>query len=129
MPATAESVAARLHYIRQDGKEVYKRAVREMAEVSRLMLDRNAVDPKDLKLFVPHQANLRIMDAACKRLDLPNDRMAVNIGNYANTTSATLPTALHQSLELGKVQKGDLIVLAAFGAGFTWGGMLMRWAV
>lgn len=128
-PATAETVAARMHYIHQDGKEVYKNAVREMAEVSRLMLDRNNVNPKDLALFVPHQANLRIMDAAAKRLELPGDRMARNISEYANTTSATLPTALHQSLEKGMVKKGDLIVFAAFGAGFTWGGTLMRWAV
>ncbi|BDU76629.1 beta-ketoacyl-ACP synthase III [Mesoterricola sediminis] len=128
-PASEETVAQRLHYIHQEGKEVYKHAVREMAEVSRLMLDRNNIDPKDLALFVPHQANLRIMDAAAKRLELPAERMACNISEYANTTSATLPTALHQSLEKGKLKKGDLVVFAAFGAGFTWGGNLMRWAV
>ncbi len=127
-PATAETVAANEHCIYQNGQEVFKNAVREMAEVSRLMLDRNAIDPKDLKLFVPHQANNRIMEAAAKRLELPLERMANNIMYYANTTSATLPTAMHQSLEAGKVQKGDYVVLAAFGAGFTWGGMLMKWA-
>ena len=127
-PSTAETVAARMHFIHQDGKEVYKRAVRDMAEVSRLMLDRNRIQTSDLNLFVPHQANLRIMDAAAKRLELPPERMASNIGDYANTTSATLPTALHQSLEAGKVKKGDLVVFAAFGAGFTWGGTLLRWA-
>jgi len=127
-PATAETVAANQHCIHQNGKEVYKNAVRDMAEISRLMLDRNAIDPKDLKLFVPHQANNRIMEAAAKRLELPLDRMATNIELFANTTSATLPTALHQSLGAGKVQKGDYVVLAAFGAGFTWGGMLMKWA-
>jgi len=127
-PSTAETVAAKMHYIHQDGKEVYKRAVRDMAEVSRLMLDRNHVSCKDLSLFVPHQANLRIMDAAAKRLELPPERMANNIANYANTTSATLPTALHQSLEAGMLKKGDLAVFAAFGAGFTWGGALLRWA-
>jgi len=129
MPASAETVAAGLHFIHQEGKEVYRNAVRDMAEVSRLMLDRNGIAPGDLALFVPHQANLRIMDAAAKRLELPYERMASNIAQYANTTSATLPTALHQSLEAGKVRKGDLIVLAAFGAGFTWGGTLLRWAV
>jgi 3-oxoacyl-[acyl-carrier-protein] synthase III len=128
-PSTAETVAAKMHYIHQDGKEVYKRAVRDMAEVSRLMLDRNAINTDQLALFVPHQANIRIMDAALKRLELPTERMASNIGQYANTTSATLPTALHQSLEEGKLKKGDLVVLAAFGAGFTWGGTLVRWAV
>jgi len=127
-PASAETVAAKEHFIHQQGQEVYKNAVREMAEVSRLMLDRNAIDPKDLALFVPHQANNRIMEAAAKRLELPLDRMANNIMHYANTTSATIPTAMHQSLEAGKVKKGDYVVFAAFGAGFTWGGMLLKWA-
>ena len=127
-PPSAETVAAKQHFIRQEGKEVYKNAVRDMAEVSRLMLDRNNVNPADLKLFVPHQANLRIMDAAAKRLELPAERMANNISEFANTTAATIPTALHQCLEQGRIQKGDLIVLAAFGAGFTWGGTLLRWA-
>ena len=111
-PSTAETVAAKMHYIHQDGKEVYKRAVRDMAEVSRLMLDRNQINTSDLALFIPHQANVRIMDAAAKRLELPQDRMA-----------------LHQSLAAGKLKKGDLVVFAAFGAGFTWGGALVRWAV
>jgi 3-oxoacyl-[acyl-carrier-protein] synthase III len=128
-PSTHATVDAKMHFIHQDGKEVYRRAVRDMAEVSRLMLDRNGVATDDLALFVPHQANVRIMDAALKRLELPADRMANNIGEYANTTSATLPTALHQRLEAGKLKKGDLVVLAAFGAGFTWGGALVRWAV
>jgi 3-oxoacyl-[acyl-carrier-protein] synthase-3 len=128
-PSTHATVDAGMHFIHQDGKEVYRRAVRDMAEVSRLMLDRNRLTTSDLALFVPHQANVRIMDAALKRLELPAERMANNIGDYANTTSATLPTALHQSLEAGKLKKGDFVVFAAFGAGFTWGGALMRWAV
>jgi 3-oxoacyl-[acyl-carrier-protein] synthase-3 len=127
-PSTHETVDAKMHFIHQDGKEVYRRAVRDMAEVSRLMLDRNGIRTEELGLFVPHQANVRIMDAAAKRLELPPERMASNIGEFANTTSATLPTALHQSLEAGKLAKGDLVVLAAFGAGFTWGGTLLRWA-
>ena len=128
-PASPETLEGRMHFIRQEGKEVYKRAVRDMAEVSRLMVDRNNVHPDDVKLFVPHQANVRIMDAALKRLELPPERMAVNIGEYGNTTAATIPTALHQSHELGKMKKGDLIVLAAFGAGFTYGGALLRWSI
>ena len=127
-PASHATVDAKEHYVLQQGQEVFKNAVREMAEVSRLMLDRNQVDPKDLKLFVPHQANIRIMDAALKRLELPREKMASNIEEYANTTSATIPTALHQSVVAGRLQKGDLVVLASFGAGFTWGGVLMRWA-
>lgn len=127
-PSSVESVEGRRHFIQQQGKEVYKHAVREMAEYSRLMIDRNHIDPADLKLFVPHQANTRIMDAAAKRLELPHDRMANNIAYYANTTAATIPTAMLQSLEAGKVKKGDLVIFAAFGAGFTWGSTLIRWA-
>jgi len=128
-PASHATVDAKEHFVHQQGQEVFKNAVREMANVSRLMLDRNNIDPKELTLFVPHQANLRIMDAALKRLELPREKMACNIAEYANTTSATIPTALHQSVVAGKVKKGDLVVLAAFGAGFTWGGALLRWAV
>jgi 3-oxoacyl-[acyl-carrier-protein] synthase III len=128
-PASHATIDAKEHFVQQQGQEVYRNAVREMSEVSRLMLDRNRVDPKDLKLFIPHQANIRIMDAALKRLELPREKMASNIEEYANTTSATIPTALHQSVMTGRIQKGDLIVLAAFGAGFTWGGALIRWAV
>jgi 3-oxoacyl-[acyl-carrier-protein] synthase-3 len=128
-PTSHATVDAKEHFVRQQGQEVYRNAVREMSEVSRLMLDRNAIDPKDLALFVPHQANVRIMEAALKRLDLPREKMASNIQEYANTTSATIPTALHQSVMAGKLKKGDLVVLAAFGAGFTWGGVLVRWAV
>jgi 3-oxoacyl-[acyl-carrier-protein] synthase-3 len=127
-PATAATVAANQHVIFQEGKEVYKRAVREMAEYSRLMLDRNALAPADLALFIPHQANIRIMDAAAKRLELAPEKMFNNINKFANTTAATIPTALHQALEAGRINPGDLIVLAAFGAGFTWGGTLIRWA-
>ena len=129
LPASHATVDNKDHVIHQSGSEVFKCAVREMAEASRLMLDRNGHSPQDLRLFVPHQANLRIMDAAVKRLELPYDRMAVNIDKYANTTAATIPTALLQSWEAGKVAKGDLVVLSAFGAGFTWGAVLLRWAI
>jgi 3-oxoacyl-[acyl-carrier-protein] synthase-3 len=127
-PATAETVAAKQHYIHQAGSEVFKNAVREMADNSKLLLDRNGFTGDDLKLFVPHQANIRIMDAAAKRLGLDPARMMVNIDRYANTTAATIPTALHQALEQKRMEKGDLIVLSAFGAGFTWGSTLLRWA-
>ena len=127
-PATHETVDKKMHFIHQNGKEVFKNAVRGMADVSRLMVDRNHIDPAELKLFVAHQANLRIIDAAAKRLELPPERVAVNISEYANTTSATIPTALHQSLEKGLLKKGELAVLAAFGAGYTFGATLMKWA-
>ncbi|HJV22392.1 MAG TPA: beta-ketoacyl-ACP synthase III [Holophagaceae bacterium] len=127
-PPTAETVAAKEHSVVQMGQDVYKSAVREMAEISRLMLDRNGLTSEELKLFVPHQANIRIMEAAAKRLGLPPERMMVNIDRYANTTAATIPTALHQAREAGRMGKGDPVVLAAFGAGFTWGAALLRWA-
>ncbi|GLH66618.1 beta-ketoacyl-ACP synthase III [Geothrix edaphica] len=127
-PATAETVAAKEHYIHQAGSEVFKNAVREMADNSKLLMDRNGFRGDELKLFVPHQANIRIMDAAAKRLELDPARMMVNIDRYANTTTATIPTALHQAVEAKRVEKGDLVVLSAFGAGFTWGSTLLRWA-
>ena len=127
-PATAETVAAKEHYIHQAGSEVFKNAVREMADNSKLLLDRNGFTGDELKLFVPHQANIRIMDAAARRLDLDPARMMVNIDRYANTTTATIPTALHQAFEEKRMAKGDLVVLSAFGAGFTWGSTLLRWA-
>ncbi|HJV89048.1 MAG TPA: beta-ketoacyl-ACP synthase III [Holophagaceae bacterium] len=127
-PPSAETIANKEHYVVQHGKDVFKNAVPRMAEYARLMLDRNGVAPEDLKLFVPHQANTRIMDAAAKRLELPEERMMVNIDKYANTTAATIPTALHQAFEQGRIAKGDNVILAAFGAGFTWGGALLRWA-
>jgi 3-oxoacyl-[acyl-carrier-protein] synthase-3 len=127
-PATAETVAAKQHYIHQAGSEVFKNAVREMADNSKLLLDRNGLTGDQLKLFVPHQANIRIMDAAAKRLELDPARMMVNIDRFANTTTATIPTAIHQAVGEKRVEKGDLVIFSAFGAGFTWGSTLMRWA-
>ena len=127
-PASLETVAAKEHYIHQAGSEVFKNAVREMADNSRLLMDRNGFTGDQLKLFVPHQANIRIMDAAAKRLELDPSRMMVNIDRFANTTAATIPTALHQAFEAKRMEKGDLVALAAFGAGFTWGATLLRWA-
>jgi 3-oxoacyl-[acyl-carrier-protein] synthase-3 len=127
-PATAKTVAAKEHYIHQAGSEVFKNAVREMADTSKLLLDRNGFTGEDLKLFVPHQANIRIMDAAAKRLGLDPSRMMVNIDRFANTTTATIPTAMHQAVGEKRVAKGDLVVFSAFGAGFTWGSTLLRWA-
>ena len=127
-PATAETVAAKEHCIHQSGSEVFKNAVREMADNSKSLLDRNGFTGDQLKLFVPHQANIRIMDAAARRLELDPARMMVNIDRFGNTTAATIPTALHQAVGEGRLEKGDLVALAAFGAGFTWGATLLRWA-
>jgi len=127
-PASAKTVAAKEHYVHQAGSEVFKNAVREMADNSKLLMDRNGFKGDELKLFVPHQANIRIMDAAAKRLELDPARMMVNIDRFANTTAATIPTALHQAYGEKRMGKGDLVVLSAFGAGFTWGSTLLRWA-
>lgn len=129
LPASHETVEQGLHFVHQQGQEVYKHAVREMSEFSRLMIDRNGLTGDDIKLLVPHQANIRIMEAVAKRLEMGPERMASNIGEYANTTAATIPTALHQCLEAGRIRKGDTLVITAFGAGFTFGAALMRWAV
>jgi len=129
LPASHETVDRRLHVVHQQGQEVYKHAVREMSEFSRLMVERNGLQKEDIHLLVPHQANIRIMEAVAKRLELSESQVASNIADYANTTAATIPTAIHQSLEAGRIRKGDHLVITAFGAGFTYGAALMRWAV
>ena len=129
MPASHETVDGRLHYVQQDGRSVFKFAVKYMAEVSAELLARNDLDVSALKLFVPHQANLRIINSTANRLKLRKDQVAVNIDRYANTTAATIPIGLFEYQESGKLQKGDLVLLASFGAGFTWGSVLLRWGI
>ncbi len=129
IPATLETVANDWHYIYQDGKAVFKLAVQKMADVAEQVLIRNSYSGKDLKLFVPHQANLRIIDAAVKRLGIDYDKVAINIAKYGNTTAATIPLAMSEAYQEGKLDKGDLVVLATFGAGFTWGSSLIKWGL
>ncbi|PIR22852.1 MAG: 3-oxoacyl-ACP synthase [Deltaproteobacteria bacterium CG11_big_fil_rev_8_21_14_0_20_45_16] len=126
-PLTEETIKAKEHYAKQDGRTVYKRAVVDMAEISLEVLKRNSLKASDLKLFVPHQANLRIIESAADRLGLPMDKVALNIEMHGNTTAATIPTALRQAELEGKVAKGDLVLLASFGAGFTWGATLLKY--
>ncbi len=128
-PATHESVDQRLHYVRQDGRAVFKFAVVKMAEISATVLERNGLTGQDLKLFVPHQANRRIIDAAAERMQLPADRVMVNIDRFANTTAATIPIALSQACDENRLQKGDLLLMTGVGAGLTWGSALFRWGV
>jgi 3-oxoacyl-[acyl-carrier-protein] synthase-3 len=128
-PATVETVANDWHYIYQDGKTVFKFAVQKMADVAEDVLTRNNYSGKDVKLLIPHQANLRIIDAAAKRLGLSKDQVMVNIDRYGNTTAATIPLALSEAYKKGMVNKGDLLVFATFGAGFTWGSVLVRWGL
>ena len=128
-PASHETVDSRLHYIYQDGRTVYKFAVTRMADVAAEIIEKNQLTGEDIKFFIPHQANLRIIDAAAKRMKLREDQVVINIDRFGNTTAATIPLALSEMYQAGKLNKGDNIVMAAFGAGFTWGSSLIRWAI
>ncbi len=126
-PASKETLDNKMHYVYQDGKTVYKFAVKNMANVSKEILDNNKLHGSDVKLFIPHQANRRIIDAAAKRCGLKDNQVLVNINKYGNTTAGTIPIALDEAVETGRLNKNDLLLLAAFGGGFTWGSMLIRW--
>ncbi|MEJ5366356.1 MAG: beta-ketoacyl-ACP synthase III [Desulfosoma sp.] len=127
-PASMETVQAREHYVYQEGKKVFKFAVTEMADVSVKILERNGLSGKDVKVFIPHQANLRIIEACANRMGLDMDRVIINIDRYANTTGATIPLCLYEAtVEKNLLEKGDYLVMSAFGAGFTWGSILVRW--
>lgn len=128
-PATLETVANDWHYLYQDGKSVFKFAVQRMADVSVKILEKNGYHGRDLDLFVPHQANLRIIDAAVKRLGMDPEKVMINIKHYGNTTAATIPLALSEAYQKGRLNKGDLVLFAAFGGGFTWGASLLTWAL
>lgn len=128
-PASSETVEKRMHFVHQDGRAVFKFAVKYMAEVTVELLKRNGLDPHGLKLFIPHQANLRIIKSTTQRLKLREDQVLVNIDRFANTTAATIPIGLYESYKNGLLQKGDHVVLASFGAGFTWGSVLLRWGL
>lgn len=125
-PPTHETIDAREHYVHQEGKTVFKFAVTNMAEVSREIMDRNHLEGKDVDFLCAHQANLRIIDATAKRMELDDDKVLINIEKYGNTTAGTIPL-LFADFEK-KFKKGDNIVLAAFGGGFTWGSIYVKWA-
>ena len=126
-PPSAETVERKMHYVHQDGKNVFKHAVRGMADVSHEMLVKHGLSGTDLKLYIPHQANLRIIQAAVDRMGLAQSQVAINIDKYANTTAGTIPICLSEAVESKKIIKNDLILMASFGAGFTWGSLLLRW--
>jgi 3-oxoacyl-[acyl-carrier-protein] synthase-3 len=128
-PASHETVDKRMHYIHQDGPAVFKFAVRKMAEVSAALLARNGITGADLGCFIPHQANKRIITAAAERLGMSLDRVIINIEKYGNTSGGSIPLALGTAFEEGKLKKGDLVLLAAAGAGFTVGTVLLRWEI
>ncbi len=128
MPASIETVGQRMHYVHQDGQQVFKYAVRKMYEVSRDLLARNGIAPRDLAAMIPHQANRRIIQATADRLGVDPDRVMINIGRYGNTTAGTIPLATQDAIAAGKLKKGDVVLFVAVGAGYTVGANLWRWA-
>jgi 3-oxoacyl-[acyl-carrier-protein] synthase-3 len=126
-PPTHESLDARLHYIKMAGREVFKNAVRSMCEAATYVLEDAGYTGEDVTLLVPHQANWRIMSAVADRLKIPHEKVFVNLDKYGNTSAASIPIALSEALEQGRINAGDLVLNVAFGAGFTWAANLVRW--
>ena len=124
-----ETVDKKMHYIQQDGRTVYKFAVKGMADISYELATRNNLTNDDIDLFIPHQANKRIIDAAAKRLGLPDEKVLININKYANTTAGTIPIGIVEAVETDRLKKGDNLILASFGAGFTWGATYIKWGM
>jgi 3-oxoacyl-[acyl-carrier-protein] synthase-3 len=127
MPASHETVEKRMHYAKMKGSELFKVAVRMFVECADTILGRHGFTAKDIDLFIPHQANLRIIEAAAKRLDMPMDRVFVNVDRYGNTGAASVYVALEEAIAAGRLKRGDLALMAAFGGGVTWGAALVRW--
>ncbi len=127
-PPSHETIEKKMHYVHQEGQPVFKYAVRKMGEISRSILERNNLEGKDIVFFIAHQANLRIINAAADKLGLDESKVVKNIHKYGNTTAATIPLALGDALDSGGLNKGDLVLFAAVGAGYTVGSVLTRWA-
>jgi 3-oxoacyl-[acyl-carrier-protein] synthase-3 len=127
-PSTHETVDQKMHYIHQDGQQVFKYAVKKMSEMTERVLQKNGLTGADVDCFIAHQANKRIIMATAERLKMPLDKVIINIDRYGNTTAGTIPLAMQTAVDEGKLKKGDLVLLAAVGAGFTSGATLLRWA-
>ena len=128
IPASHETVDQRQHFVHQDGQQVYRYAIRQMYEICNDVLKRNELTPDDVDVLIPHQANARIISAVASRLGLPPEKAVINIDEYGNTTAGTIPLATRDALRSGRIKKGDLVLMAAVGAGFTSGAALWRWA-
>jgi 3-oxoacyl-[acyl-carrier-protein] synthase-3 len=126
-PASHETIDKRMHYAKMRGSELFKVAVRMLVECASIILERHGFKANDVDLFVPHQANLRIIEAAAKRLDMPMERVFVNVDRYGNTGAASVYVALEEAVSAGRLKRGDLVLMAAFGGGVTWGAALVRW--
>jgi 3-oxoacyl-[acyl-carrier-protein] synthase III len=127
-PSSKETVEKRMHYVHQEGSQVFKYAVRRMAELSTRLIERNGFTKEDVALLVPHQANLRIIRATQERLGVDDSKVMVNIDKYGNTTAGTIPLGLRDAVQQGRLHKGDLVLIVTVGAGYTTGGVLLRWA-
>ncbi len=127
MPATEQSIKDRMHYLKMNGKEVFKMAVKSMGNASVEAIEKAGIKAEDIDIFIAHQANYRIMDAVRKRINLPTEKVFMNISKYGNTSSASVPIALDEALEEGRIKEGDLVLFSAFGAGFTWGASVIQW--
>lgn len=126
-PPTAETLASGDHFFKMKGNELFKVAVRSMADISKEVLEDAGLRPENVKLFIPHQANQRITDAVANKLNVESERVYSNIAMHGNTSSASIPIGLDECVEAGRISEGDLVLLASFGGGVTWGGVLMRW--
>src|SRR5215467_6856286 len=127
-PTSKETIEKKMHYVHQDGQQVFKFAVRKQTELCLKLLQRNGLKGSDIDVFIPHQANLRIINATAERLGLRNGSVVVNIDRFGNTTAGTIPLAMSTAIEEGKLKRGSLVLLASVGAGFTIGATLLRWA-
>ncbi len=127
MPASAETVANRLHYVHMNGNEVFKFAVKVVGESAFKALDNAGITAADIDLLIPHQANIRIIQSAAKRLKMPMEKVMVNVDKYGNTSSASIPIALREAIDAGRVKDGDIIVAVGFGAGLTWASCVIKW--
>ena len=127
-PATHESVDAKRHFVHQDGRQVYRYAVSKMTEICETLMQRNGLAVDDIDLLIPHQANARIITCVAERLGLPLEKTVINIQDYGNTTGGTIPLATRDALTQGRLKRGDLVLMAAVGAGLTAGGALWRWS-
>ena len=129
LPASHETVDGKLHYVNQDGKSVFKYAVKGMADISYEVANRNNLKGEDIALFIPHQANKRIIDATTERLGLNESQVMINIDKYANTTAATIPICIAEAVENNLLDIGDNVILSTFGAGFSWGATYLKWGM
>jgi 3-oxoacyl-[acyl-carrier-protein] synthase-3 len=128
-PTTHETVDKGMHFVHQDGRTLFKNAVIEMTKNFRDIIEKNNLKTDDINFFIPHQANARIITAVAEKLGLTEDQAIINIEKYGNTTAATIPIAMSEVYQEGKLQKGDRIIISAFGTGFAWGSLLLRWSM